>query len=320
MENGGEMIKKTKGRQKIEIKRIENKKNCQISFTKRKDGLLKKANELKSLCDAGVDLIIYSSNGKAYYYGDSSLKTMKMALSNEQQPQGSNQFLGYIIEGMSRMDMQNLIKKNDSLVDRLNVEKERADTLSRILKTIKNDNNITNWWDTIGQSCEKNREMEEILVVLQQTLKNQISLKMVANQAAVTTIAESVTSTFYHGDQTMDQVNPGVIESYPTHGSMSTFSSIAFATGVNPFDAAREFGDQNAPVWYPSYQHQQGYNSLFLYDVSNRNGIGRSSGGGDDTGNHLYHSNSNHNNGGGFFGFPYQNNPFNNGYGRGGFF
>ncbi|KAL4314547.1 hypothetical protein HN51_068807 [Arachis hypogaea] len=124
MENGGEMIKKIKGRQKRDIKRIENKKNCQIAFTKRKDGLLKKANEIKYLCDAGVDLIIYSSSGKAYCYGDSSLKTIKMALSNEQQPQDSNQFLGYIMEEMSRMDMQNLVKKNNSLVNRLNAEKE----------------------------------------------------------------------------------------------------------------------------------------------------------------------------------------------------
>ncbi|RYR10609.1 hypothetical protein Ahy_B05g079057 isoform B [Arachis hypogaea] len=99
------MIKKTKGRQKREIKRIEYKKNCQIALTKRKDGLLKKANEIKSLCDAGVDLIIYSSSGKVYYYGDSSLKTIKMTLSNKQQPQGSNQFLGYIMEKMYRMDM-----------------------------------------------------------------------------------------------------------------------------------------------------------------------------------------------------------------------
>ncbi|XP_057723502.1 MADS-box transcription factor 4-like [Arachis stenosperma] len=315
MENGGEMIKKTKGRQKREIKRIENKKNCQIAFTKRKDGLLKKANEIKSLCDAGVDLIIYSSSGKAYYYGDSSLKTIKMALSNEQQPQNSNQLFGYIMEEMSRKDMHNLVKKNDSLVDRLNAEKERAETLSNILKTIKTDNSTTNWWDTIGQSCEKNKEFEKILVTLQQTLKNQISLKIVANQATITTAAESVISTFYHNDQTIIQVNPGVIGPYRAHGSMSTFSNITFATVVNPFDATRGFGNQNVPVWYPSYQHQQGYNDLFFYDASNRNGVGRSSGG-DDTKNYLYHSNYNYNNnGGGFFGFPYHNNPFNNGYG-----
>ncbi|RYR46129.1 hypothetical protein Ahy_A07g031887 [Arachis hypogaea] len=296
MENGGKMIKKTKRRQKREIKRIENKKNCQIAFTKRKDGLLKKANEIKSLCDAGVDLIIYSSSGKAYYYGDSSLKTIKMALSNEQQPQNSNQFFGYIMEEMSRKDMQNLVKKNDSLVDRLNAEKERAKTLSNILKTIKADNSTANWWDTISQSCEKNKEFEKIF-------------------ATVTTAAESVIPTFYHSDQTMIQVNPGVIGPYRAHGSMSTFFNITFATGVNPFDATRRFGNQNVPVWYPSYQYQQGYNDLFLYDASNRNGVGRSSGG-DDTKNYLYHSNYNYsNNGGGFFGFPYHNNPFNNGYG-----
>ncbi|RYQ99948.1 hypothetical protein Ahy_B07g087968 [Arachis hypogaea] len=105
MENGGEMIKKTKGKQNREIKRIENKKKIKRRLTE---------NNIKSLCDAGVDLIMYSSSGKDYYYGDFSLiKTIKMALSNEQQPQSGNQFLDYIMEEMSRMDMQNLVKKNE---------------------------------------------------------------------------------------------------------------------------------------------------------------------------------------------------------------
>ncbi|KAK6924680.1 Transcription factor, MADS-box, partial [Dillenia turbinata] len=40
------------GRGKVELKRIENPTRRQVSFSKRKNGLLKKAFELSILCDA----------------------------------------------------------------------------------------------------------------------------------------------------------------------------------------------------------------------------------------------------------------------------
>lgn len=49
--------------------RIENKINRQVSFSKRRNGLLKKAYELSVLCDAEVAVIIFSSRGKLYEFG-----------------------------------------------------------------------------------------------------------------------------------------------------------------------------------------------------------------------------------------------------------
>ncbi|XP_066320629.1 MADS-box transcription factor 6-like [Miscanthus floridulus] len=54
------------GRGRVELKRIENKINRQVTFSKRRNGLLKKAYELSVLCDAEVALIIFSSRGKLY--------------------------------------------------------------------------------------------------------------------------------------------------------------------------------------------------------------------------------------------------------------
>nr|VDD36741.1 unnamed protein product [Brassica oleracea] len=52
------------GRGKVELKMIENKINRQVTFAKRRKGLLKKAHELSVLCDAEVALIIFSNRGK----------------------------------------------------------------------------------------------------------------------------------------------------------------------------------------------------------------------------------------------------------------
>ncbi|KQK07076.1 MADS-box transcription factor 58-like [Brachypodium distachyon] len=62
------------GRGRIEIKRIENTTNRQVTFCKRRNGLLKKAYELSVLCDAEVALIVFSSRGRLYEYSNNSVK------------------------------------------------------------------------------------------------------------------------------------------------------------------------------------------------------------------------------------------------------
>ncbi|KAC9307200.1 hypothetical protein E3N88_25544 [Mikania micrantha] len=61
------------GRGKVTLKRIENKINRQVTFSKRRSGLMKKAHEISVLCDVDVALIVFSAKGKlAEYATDSS--------------------------------------------------------------------------------------------------------------------------------------------------------------------------------------------------------------------------------------------------------
>ncbi|XP_071742514.1 agamous-like MADS-box protein MADS4 [Rutidosis leptorrhynchoides] len=60
------------GKGRLELKRIENKINRQVTFAKRRNGLLKKAYELSVLCDAEVALIIFSTRGKLYEFSSTS--------------------------------------------------------------------------------------------------------------------------------------------------------------------------------------------------------------------------------------------------------
>ncbi|CAK9878396.1 unnamed protein product [Sphagnum jensenii] len=57
------------GRVKLEIKKIENPTNRQVTYSKRRSGLIKKAYELSVLCDIDVGLIMFSPSGKLTHSG-----------------------------------------------------------------------------------------------------------------------------------------------------------------------------------------------------------------------------------------------------------
>ncbi|KAM5546692.1 hypothetical protein ABKV19_001298 [Rosa sericea] len=66
------------GRGKIEIKLIENQTNRQVTYSKRRNGIFKKAQELTVLCDAQVSLIMQSSTDKIHEYISPTTTTKKM--------------------------------------------------------------------------------------------------------------------------------------------------------------------------------------------------------------------------------------------------
>nr|XP_019703693.1 MADS-box transcription factor 26-like [Elaeis guineensis] len=53
-------------RGKVQMRRIENPVHRQVTFCKRRAGLLKKAKELSVLTDADIGIIIFSTHGKLY--------------------------------------------------------------------------------------------------------------------------------------------------------------------------------------------------------------------------------------------------------------
>ena len=59
------------GRGKIQLKKIENTISRQVTFSKRRNGLLKKAYELSVLCDVEMGLIVFSPRGKLYEFSSS---------------------------------------------------------------------------------------------------------------------------------------------------------------------------------------------------------------------------------------------------------
>ena len=61
------------GRKKITITRISDERNRQVTFTKRKFGLMKKAYELSVLCDCEISVIIFNSHNKLFQYASTDM-------------------------------------------------------------------------------------------------------------------------------------------------------------------------------------------------------------------------------------------------------
>nr|QCB92088.1 MADS box transcription factor 22 [Petunia axillaris] len=61
-------------RGKVQMKRIENATSRQVTFSKRRNGLMKKAYELSVLCDAEVAVVIFSQRGRLYEFSSSSMQ------------------------------------------------------------------------------------------------------------------------------------------------------------------------------------------------------------------------------------------------------
>ncbi|KAJ0396655.1 hypothetical protein P43SY_003004 [Pythium insidiosum] len=74
------------GRKKIKIQRIEDDRNRQVTFAKRKNGIFKKAMELSKLCDCEIALIVFDSNDKLYQYASNSVDQILLKYTEYGEP------------------------------------------------------------------------------------------------------------------------------------------------------------------------------------------------------------------------------------------
>ena len=94
------------GRKKIKIERIAASKNRQVTFNKRKVGLMKKAMELSILCDCVIGVIIMA-DGKLYTYSSSHMDEVMALYQRYDGP----------YEGLNNTDVSDRQRRNHSLAE-----------------------------------------------------------------------------------------------------------------------------------------------------------------------------------------------------------
>ncbi|CAF2135539.1 MADS-box protein FLOWERING LOCUS C isoform X1 [Brassica rapa] len=155
------------GRKKLEIKRIENKSSRQVTFSKRRNGLIEKARQLSVLCDASVALLVVSASGKLYNFsaGDNLVKILDrygkqhaddlkaLDLQSKAPKYGSHHELlelveSKLVESNSDVSVDSLVQLEDHLETALSVTRARktelmlklVDSLKEKEKLLKEEN------------------------------------------------------------------------------------------------------------------------------------------------------------------------------------
>ncbi|GLT84111.1 hypothetical protein SLE2022_023610 [Rubroshorea leprosula] len=102
-------------RGKIEMKKIENATSRQVTFSKRRNGLLKKAFELSVLCDAEVAVIVFSQKGRLYEFSSSDMqKTIERYSKHRKEVPTRMPEMKEYMQHM-RLETENMAKKIESL-------------------------------------------------------------------------------------------------------------------------------------------------------------------------------------------------------------
>ncbi|KAL8159090.1 hypothetical protein V2J09_000627 [Rumex salicifolius] len=158
------------GRGKVELKRIENKINRQVTFSKRRTGLLKKAREISVLCDAELALVVFSPKGKLFDYasdscmerileryerhsnsdkhlnppdpssfGSCTLEQAKLKAKLEVLQKNQKHYMGEDLDSLRLKELQNLEQQLDSALKHIRIKKNHLmnDSISDLQKRDK---------------------------------------------------------------------------------------------------------------------------------------------------------------------------------------
>ncbi|KAK3432806.1 hypothetical protein EUGRSUZ_D00313 [Eucalyptus grandis] len=121
------------GRRKIEIQMVTDSCTRQVTFSKRRTGLFKKANELAILCAVQIAIIVFSPGGKPFSFGHPNVESILHRFLNQEKTPDE----GTSKDAKSRDESATDGNLNQQLLDllkRLNAEEKRGEMLEKMVK------------------------------------------------------------------------------------------------------------------------------------------------------------------------------------------
>ncbi|XP_050891408.1 agamous-like MADS-box protein AGL62 [Lathyrus oleraceus] len=132
--------RKGRGRKKTEMKKMSNESHLQVTFSKRRSGLFKKASELCTLCGVDIALVVFSPSEKVFSFGHPDIYTVIDRYLSHISPQNNDTM--QFIETRRCANVRELNAQLTQINNTLDVEKKLCDELSRIHKAVE----AQFWW------------------------------------------------------------------------------------------------------------------------------------------------------------------------------
>lgn len=114
------------GRRKIEMEMVKDSNARQVTFSKRRNGLFKKANELATLCAAQVAIVVFSPGGKSFSFGNPSVDEVTHRYLHEDYT--------IQVDPKQQAKVDKLNQELNEVHRELNQEKKRGKMLDKTLK------------------------------------------------------------------------------------------------------------------------------------------------------------------------------------------
>ncbi|XP_014519526.1 agamous-like MADS-box protein AGL61 [Vigna radiata var. radiata] len=167
------MMKKkcSSGRQRIPIEKIPKKSHLQVTFSKRRSGLFKKASELCTLCGVEIAIIVFSPADKAFSFGHPQVESVVDSyVTSNSSPEYNRSGNGHqLVEAHRSANIRNLNAQLTQIVNELEIEKRRGEELDRAWKT-----RLSQFWWEIPLNELGLQELQHLMFSLHE-LKNTIA-------------------------------------------------------------------------------------------------------------------------------------------------
>ena len=125
-------MRKSRGRQKVEMVKMPNESNLQVTFSKRRSGLFKKASELCTLCGAEIAIIVFSPGKKVFSFGHPCVEALIERFVTRNPPPSSGTL--QLIEAHRNANVRELNAQLTQVLNHLEMERKRGEELNKLRK------------------------------------------------------------------------------------------------------------------------------------------------------------------------------------------
>ncbi|KAM6581736.1 hypothetical protein CsatA_005510 [Cannabis sativa] len=152
----------SRGRQKVAMVKMDNESNLQVTFSKRRSGLFKKASELCTLCGVELALIVFSPGRKVFSFGHPSVELVVDRFLNPQNyrttSEATNSGTLQLIEAHRNANVRELNQQLTHVSGQLDVERKHGSELKKERKARV----PTHWWEIPTEALNDMRHLEQL--------------------------------------------------------------------------------------------------------------------------------------------------------------
>lgn len=153
--------KKTKGKQRITIKKIEKDEDRLVTLSKRRNGIYTKLSELSILCGVQVGFLGYSGSGKPYTFGNPSFQAVAERFLNGGASSSSSSLQRSVMDAHQKAKIQELCELYNSLVEKSRAEEAKAMKMAASQAALHVDEDA--WWKVDPKEVKDQEEAKRVL-------------------------------------------------------------------------------------------------------------------------------------------------------------